>query len=174
MRLLIADEHELVAHALGRLLRDEPDMQVVGHARTGRQVMELMLSAETGTAHVVRALRAGASGYLPKSASVAELRRAIREVHAGRRHIHPSLADSVLKALVAPGYDDPLSLLSTRERQVLQLLAEGHAYDEIARILSLSRKTVETYRARMLGKLDVKDFASLVRFAIRHGIIPLE
>jgi DNA-binding NarL/FixJ family response regulator len=69
---------------------------------------------------------------------------------------------------------DPLERLSSRERQVLQMLAEGHAVAHIAATLSLSPKTVETYRARMMEKLDIHDFATLVRFAIQHGITSLE
>jgi DNA-binding NarL/FixJ family response regulator len=96
-------------------------------------------------------------------------------VHAGRRYIRDDVRDEVLDSLVEERHAaDPLALLSSRERQVLQLVTEGLTSAEIASRLSLSPKTVETYRARMMDKLGVRDLPSLVRFAIRYGIAPLD
>ena len=99
---------------------------------------------------------------------------AIRAVHGGRRYLSKPLADDLLDRLVTDVPEDPLSLLSARERQVLQLIAEGNSVVDIAGKLALSRKTVETYRERMMEKLGLDNFASLVKFAIQQGLTPLE
>ncbi|HZZ92370.1 MAG TPA: response regulator transcription factor [Usitatibacter sp.] len=140
------------------------------------QTRVLILSMESEIHFIVRALRAGASGYVAKKSAAKEVIRAIREVYAGRRYLQDDVREEVLDSLMddRPGSGDPLSLLSSRERQVLQLLAEGSTNADIAARLSLSPKTVETYRARMMDKLDVRDLAGLLRFAIRHGIAPLD
>jgi DNA-binding NarL/FixJ family response regulator len=126
--------------------------------------------------HVVRALQAGATGYVVKKSAAKEVVEAIRTVYNGGRYLSKELADSVIDHVVhrTTAVTDPLASLSSRERQVLQMLAEGHAVAHIAATLSLSSKTVETYRARMMEKLDIRDFATLVKFAIQHGITPLE
>jgi DNA-binding NarL/FixJ family response regulator len=129
----------------------------------------------TDPEHVLRALRAGATGYVPKKSAAREVVKAIREVHAGRRYIHPPLADEVLRMLSDPqAVEDPLSRLSARERHVLQQLAEGRSTNEIAESLSLSPRTVETYRARMMEKLGLQDLAALIRFAIQRGVVSLD
>jgi DNA-binding NarL/FixJ family response regulator len=123
---------------------------------------------------VVRALRAGASGYVPKSSAGIDVVEAIRAVHAGKRYVHPSIAADVLSQLVeSEASDDPLGKLSSRERQVLQLIAEGKGMADIAERLSLSTRTVETYRARLMDKLDIHDVPTLVKLAIRHGLTSL-
>jgi DNA-binding NarL/FixJ family response regulator len=135
----------------------------------------IILSMYSNRVHVLRALQAGASGYVVKKSASKEVVDAIRMVHQGGRYLSKELADSVIDQVVqksAP--EDPLVRLSSRERQVLQMLAEGHAVAHIASTLSLSPKTVETYRARMMEKLGIHDFATLVKFAIQHGVIALE
>jgi DNA-binding NarL/FixJ family response regulator len=108
-----------------------------------------------------------------KASAGEEVVAAIRAVHAGRRYLSPPLADELLdRMLDAPV--DKLSLLSLRERQVLKLLAEGHSIVGIAIKLSLSRKTVETYRERTMEKLGVRDLPALVKFALKHHLITLE
>jgi DNA-binding NarL/FixJ family response regulator len=125
--------------------------------------------------HIVRALRAGAAGYVPKSSAGSDVVEAVRAVHAGRRYLHPSIAEAVLAQLVGPeALDDPVARLSARERQVLQLLAEGRGVADIGLALSLSPRTVETYRARLMDKLDIHDMPGLVKFAILHGLTSLE
>jgi DNA-binding NarL/FixJ family response regulator len=129
---------------------------------------------ESNPEYVIRALQAGAAGYVPKKSAVRDVVRAIREVHAGRRYLHEGLTQQVVGRFVdLNGHKDAVSLLSSRERQVLQLLAEGHTTVEIATSLSLSPKTVETYRSRIMEKTGLHDVASLVRFAIQHGIVSL-
>lgn len=135
----------------------------------------IILSMYADTVHVRRAFEAGASGYLDKKSVGAEVVEAIRQVHGGRRFTSPELSEQILDIL--SGATDPADLLgslSSRERQVLQMLAEGHSVASIAETLMLSPKTVETYRSRIMAKLDIHDLAGLVRFAIREGLVILE
>jgi two-component system, NarL family, response regulator NreC len=135
----------------------------------------IMLSMYSDVVHVYRALQAGATGYIVKKSVAKEVVEAIWAVHRGGRYMSRQLTDSVIDHVVhrLPP-DDPLDRLSSRERQVLQLLAEGHSVAEIAATLSLSPKTVETYRARMMEKLGIFELAGLVRFAIQQGVTSLE
>jgi DNA-binding NarL/FixJ family response regulator len=135
----------------------------------------IMLSMHSDAVHVWRALHAGAAGYIVKKSVAKEVVEAIRAVHRGQRYISKQLCDIVIDHVVHRSTpEDPLERLSSRERQVLQLLAEGHSVAEIAGTLSLSPKTVETYRARMMEKLGIYELAGLVRFAIQHGVTSLE
>jgi DNA-binding NarL/FixJ family response regulator len=136
----------------------------------------LMMSASGGPAQVLRALRAGASGFLTKLCRPEELYKAIREVHAGRRYVQRELADKMLGRLLESAHenDDPLERLSVRERQVLQMIVEGRSAAEIAGTLCLSARTVETYRTRLMTKLGFRDVPTLVKFAIRHHLISLD
>lgn len=133
----------------------------------------VMLSMYSDRAQILRALQAGALGYLLKKSVTKDLVTAIRRVHRGHHFLTPELADGVIQQVTTAPFD-PLQRLSCRERQVLQLVAEGHASIEIGRRLSLSPKTVETYRARMMAKLEIRDLVGLIKFAIRHGVISLE
>jgi two-component system, NarL family, response regulator NreC len=211
IRVLIVDDHEVVAEGLSHMLARCKDIEVLGIARSGREAVRraveldpdvilmdssmedlngieaarlirerglrsriVMLSVHSEPLHVVRALRAGASGYVPKSSAGSDVVEAIRAVNSGQRYVHPSIASGVLSQLVeSEADDDPLRKLSSRERQVLQLIAEGKAVADIAERLSLSARTVETYRARLMYKLDIHDVPSLVKLAIRHGLTSL-
>jgi DNA-binding NarL/FixJ family response regulator len=155
-----------------------PDLNGIEATRIIRerepQARVLMLSVHSDPFHIVRALRAGASGYVPKSSVGSDVVDAIREVHKGKRYVHSSVAEGVLERLVeAEPAADPLAQLSSRERQVLQMMAEGRSVSQIAQTLSLSVRTVETYRARMLDKLGIRDMPALVKFAIVHGLTSL-
>ena len=211
IRILIADDHAVVAEGLRSLIEAQSDMEVVGLAGNGREAVRqtlekkpdvvvmdnampelngieaarairergehtrvVMLSMHSTSAHVHRALQAGANGYVLKQSVGRELVDAIRTVHAGRRYLSKPLADDLLDRLVSDVPEDPLSRLSARERQVLQMIAEGHPVVDIAGKLSLSRKTVETYRERMMEKLDLHDVAGLIKFAIQHGVVSLD
>lgn len=135
----------------------------------------IMLSMYSDAVHVYRALQAGATGYILKRSVAREVVDAIRTVHRGGRYLSQQLSDVIIDNVVREtGPDDPLERLSSRERQVLQLLSEGHSVAEIAATLSLSPKTVETYRARMMEKLGIYELAGLVRFAIQQGVTFLE
>lgn len=135
----------------------------------------IMLSMYSDAVHVYRALQAGATGYILKRSVAREVVDAIRTVHRGGRYLSKQLSDVIIDNVVREtGPDDPLERLSSRERQVLQLLSEGHSVAEIAATLSLSPKTVETYRSRMMEKLGIYELAGLVRFAIQQGVTFLE
>jgi len=135
----------------------------------------VILSMHSNQEYVLRALQAGARGYVLKRSASKEVVDAIRTTHQGRRYLSQKLVEGVLDDLLRDGsITDPLDMLSSRERQVLQLLVEGKSNAVIARSLSLSPKTVETYRARVMQKLNIDDIPSLVKFAIQHGVTPLE
>lgn len=175
--------------AVRAAVEERPDIVLMDHAmpllngtEAARLIRErctntrvIMLSMYSDAVHVYRALQAGATGYIIKRSVAKELVEAILAVHRGGRYISKQLTDVVIDHVVhrtAP--DDPLERLSSRERQVLQLLAEGHSVADIAARLSLSPKTVETYRARMMEKLGIYELAGLVRFAIQQGVTSLE
>jgi DNA-binding NarL/FixJ family response regulator len=129
----------------------------------------VMLSMHATAEYVYRAFEAGACGYLLKEVAVEEVITAVRAVHEGKRYLSPALAESVPDP--ASGYArGPVDSLSTRERQVLQLVVEGRTSNEIARMIHLSPKSVETYRSRLMLKLGVRDVPSLVKFALEHGL----
>ena len=134
----------------------------------------IVLSMYAEREYVRRALKAGASGYVVKRSAAKEVVDAIRAVYAGQRYLSPKVADVVIDDYTAEDKQDPLGRLSAREREVLQLLAEGRTGAEIATRLALSQKTVETYRARLVEKLGIRDVAGLVKFAIQRGIVSLE
>lgn len=134
----------------------------------------VMLSMHSNAEYALRALDAGALGYVLKESAAREVADAIRSVHAGRRYLSAQVADALIdRSLQNQQFSDPLAGLSPREREILQLLAEGKANAEIAELLSLSSKSVETYRSRLMSKLDIHDLATLIRFAIKHGLTPL-
>ncbi len=129
----------------------------------------IILSMHASSEHVYQALAAGAAGYLLKESASAEVVAALRTVHAGRRYLSPSIG--------MPEYSPragrtPLESLSTRERQVLQLVVEGKSSADIAGMLHLSPKSVDTYRSRLMKKLGIEDVTALVKFALLHGITP--
>jgi DNA-binding NarL/FixJ family response regulator len=138
----------------------------------------VILSVFSTTEHIFRALQAGARGYLLKESAGIEVVNAIRTVHAGRRYLSQKIDEIVIEDYIHPqkinNAKTPLELLSPREREVLQLVAEGKTSQEIANILYLSPKTIETYRSRLMQKLGVKDIPGLVKFAIQHGLTPLK
>jgi DNA-binding NarL/FixJ family response regulator len=136
----------------------------------------VVLSVHADEAFVLRALKEGATGYALKDSEPEVLMRAVREAAAGRRYLSPPLSERafeayVEKALAAP--HDPHEALTPREREVLQLAAEGHTSAEIARRLSISPRTVEMHRGNLMHKLDLHTPADLIRYALRRGIIPL-
>jgi DNA-binding NarL/FixJ family response regulator len=138
----------------------------------------VILSIHSTNEHIFRALQAGARGYLLKESAGADVVNAVRTVHAGRRYLSQKITDKVLDDYVlqqeTTKAQSPLERLSPREREVLQLVVEGRSSAEIADILSLSPKTVETYRSRLMHKLGISDLPNLVKFAIQHGLTPLE
>jgi DNA-binding NarL/FixJ family response regulator len=135
----------------------------------------LMLSMHSGAEYVHQALRAGANGYVLKESAGAEVIEAVRTVHNGGRFLSRKLSPQALDAYTSErGPEAPLARLSARERQVLKLVVEGKTSGEIAALLGLSPKSIDTYRSRMMLKLGIEDVPSLVKFAIRHGITSVE
>lgn len=156
----------------------------VGGIEATRQIRErfptmrvVVLSMHDGEEYVFRALRAGASGYVLKQSTSTELVLALRAVAAGSTFLSPTISqilisDYVRRADEAPERDDDaLSILTPREREVLQLIATGLSNRQVAAQLHISIKTVETHRGNMMSKLDVHDRAGLVKFAIKGGLI---
>jgi len=133
----------------------------------------LILSAHADEEHVCQALRAGAAGYLLKDAGTAELEIALRAVARGETYLSPAVSKHVIADYIrrTGGESGSLELLTPRQREVLQLIAEGHTTKEIARTLHLSDKTVETHRMQLMERLDIHDVAGLVRYAIRVGLV---
>lgn len=212
IRILIADDHALVAEGLRSLLGSHDDFEIIACVHDGREAVRqvrnsaidiaildvsmaglngidaipeilehgpsvrvIMLSMHGNHEYVVRALQAGARGYVLKKSAGQEIVNAVRNVHSGRRYLSQEIAEDVVEHFLRERVAvHPLDALSRRERQVLQLSAEGQNTAAIAKALNLSPKTIETYRGRLMQKLGIKDLPGLVRFAIQHGITPLE
>ncbi|NLG48505.1 MAG: response regulator transcription factor [Chloroflexi bacterium] len=160
-------------------------MPVLNGIEAARQVHEelpetkiIFLSMHSTTEHIFRALQAGARGYLLKESAGVQVVDAVRSVYADRLYLSPSISEKVIEGYInhheTAEEKSPLDSLSPREREILQLVVEGKSSVEIAEILVLSPKTVETYRSRMMQKLGINDLPALVRFAIQHSLTPLE
>ncbi|PYR95497.1 MAG: DNA-binding response regulator [Acidobacteria bacterium] len=175
-----ANGHEAV-RLVGELL---PDVAVLDFAmpllngldaakeirRRSPRTRTLLLTVHTEDHYVLEALQAGVHGYVVKTQAAADLVQAIREIRGNAIYLSPTISRAVVEAYfdkVTP----PGDVLSSRERQVLQLVAEGKTTKEIAAVLGVSIKTADSHRARIMRKLDIHDTAGLVRFAIRRGLI---
>ena len=138
----------------------------------------IILSMYDSSGHIFQALQAGARGYLLKASAGSEVIAAVRAVQTGQRYLSQKISEQVideyLKQRNVAEAQTPLARLSTREREILQLVVEGKSSLEIAEILNISSKTVDTYRSRLMQKLNINDLPSLVKFAIQHGLISLE
>ncbi len=209
IRVMLADDHNIVREGLRRIIEESGDIRVVAEAGDGREALRLIREAKPDAAvidismpgldgleiigrirdehpalpvliltmheeeqYVVRAIGAGAKGYVTKRSASEELVEAIRKVHAGGRYLTDSAAES-LAVRLARGKEGlgPLDVLSNREVQVLRRLALGQTNREIAESYFLSTKTVDTYRSRLLKKLNLRNNADLSRFAIQTGLI---
>ncbi|MDF3933771.1 response regulator [Pseudomonas citronellolis] len=134
----------------------------------------ILLSMHDTADYVVKAMQMGASGYLLKDAPVMELQLSIQSVLAGHRYLSPRVAGQLIDALGKPAAEAPVELLTGRQQEVLYWLAKGKSNKEIAFILNLSAKTVDTHRAQIMDRLGIRDLAGLVRYALRRGIIKLD
>jgi DNA-binding NarL/FixJ family response regulator len=135
----------------------------------------LIVSMHSDEAYITQALQAGATGDLLKDSADSDLIRAVDDVAAGRSFLSPAVArvmvDDYVRHLASKGIVDRYDSLSEREREIFQLVAEGHSNKEIAEILSISPATVETHRAHILQKLDLHNTAEVVLYAVRRGVI---
>ena len=207
IRLLIADDHPIVREGLKRIIANYQDIQLVGEAVNGDEVLALcakqeadvllldismpgpgfleilhrievkypllrtlVLSMHTENHYVIRAIKAGAAGYLSKNHSPEELAHAIHHIHKGFSYVSPALAETLVSALQSRGSSALHQQLSDREYQVLSLMGSGKDTHGIATLLSLSPKTIGTYRTRIQNKLGLKSSAELIRYAIENHI----
>jgi len=214
IRIIIADDHQIVRQGLKTLIETEPDMQVVAEAEDGRKTLTLVkklmphmvimdvkmpdlngieasrrilakhpevkviaLSMYADRRFVINMLKAGAHGYLLKDCAFEELAQAIRLVMSNKTYLSPDVAEIVVKdyhtQLPGPG-QSVFSVLTAREREVLQLIAEGKRTSEIADLLNISIKTVDTHRQQIMRKLGTRSVAELTKIAIRDGLASLE
>ena len=210
IKVLIADDHQIVREGLRSMLEKEPGIKVVGEAEEGRTTLRLAreltpdviimdvampdlngieatrqivaefptikviaLSMHDDRRFVLNMIKAGAKGYLLKDSAFKDLAKAIRVVVANKTYLSSEIADIVVKDYLATSTSEESSafhLLSPREREVLQLIAEGKTTNQIAEHLHISIKTVETHRAQLMAKLKVKGVAELTKYAIREGL----
>ncbi len=227
IRVLLADDHDILRDGLRMLLEMVSDIQVVGEARTGREavaeaerlhpdvvlmdismpeldgveaarrirqqaseVRVLFLTMHEADEYFFRALQAGAAGYVIKRTASADLLAAVRAVARGESFLSPSVAHTLVTdyterttrtAGAAPrpnddaiGVGDSYEMLTSREREVLQLVGEGYTNQDIANRLHLSIKTVQSHRAAVMEKLGLRDVTHLVRYAVRRGLVDPE
>ena len=188
----IVDEAANGRDAVNKIRKLCPDVAVLDIAmpelngiEAARQLYEacpetrvIVFSMHNNSKHIFYALRAGVRGYLLKEAAGAEVVEAIRAVYEGHRYLSQAISDKILDDYLnhqeMAEVRTPLARLSPRELEVLQLVAEGKSSATIANILFLSPKTVETYRVRLMQKLNLDSLAGLVKFAVQHGLTPLE
>jgi DNA-binding NarL/FixJ family response regulator len=213
IRIVVADDHQLVRAGICALLKSVAGVEVVAEASDGREacrlaetvrpqiiLMDIMmpglnglgateritkefphtrviiLSMNASEEYVLEALRSGASGYLLKNVSPAELEMAIKAVTRGDTYLSSAISKQVIDSYLqrAGGSVALPERLTPRQREVLQLIAEGNTTKEMARKLILSVKTVEMHRAQLMETLDIHEIAGLVRYAIRIGLISLD
>jgi DNA-binding NarL/FixJ family response regulator len=214
IRIIIADDHQIMRQGLKSLLEKEPGMEVVAEADTGRKTVSLVreflpqavimdvempdmngidacrqileefphikiiaLSMHADRRFVVNMLRAGAQGYLLKDCAFEELVQALRLAMANRTYLSPGVAEVVVKDYAKP--DPPPALaespaLTNREREILQLMSEGKRSSQIAELLHISVKTVDTHRQQIMHKLGTRSVAELTKYAIREGLTSLD
>ena len=174
VRLILSLEPDVAILDIGMPLLNgiEATRQII---RRLPNVRVLIVSMHSDEAYITQALHAGAKGYLLKDSADADLIRAVADVAAGRSFFSPAVAkvmlDDYVRHLAERGIVDRYDSLSEREREVFQLIAEGHSNKEIADLLSVSSATIETHRAHILQKLDVHNTAELVLYAVRRGVI---
>ncbi|HUQ90264.1 MAG TPA: response regulator transcription factor [Bryobacteraceae bacterium] len=212
IRILLADDHNVIRKGLRLLLESQPGFFVVGEAADGRQAVSLaeaerpdvavldiampnlngieaaqrisgkspqtailILSMHSDESYVLRALKAGARGYLLKDSAEGDLIGAIKAVHEGKAFFSPEiskmLVEDYLHQMRRRGVEDSYELLTSREREILQLLAEGKSNKLVATLLNLSLHTVETHRSNIQQKLNLHSWPELILYAVRKGVI---
>lgn len=210
IRVMLADDHDLVRAGLRALLEKMPKIEVIGEASNGREALRqiealapdvvlmdvmmpelngleataravsqfpntriVILSMNSGEELVIQAMQSGAAGYLLKNIHPSELELAIQTVARGEPYFSPAIPKPVIEACLTNhgGPTSSLKKLTHRQREVLQLLAEGNTIKCIAAKLGIAAKTVETHRSDLMNTLSINDIAGLTRYAIRMGLI---
>jgi DNA-binding NarL/FixJ family response regulator len=214
IRIIIADDHQILRQGLKALIEKEPDMEVVGEAEDGlrtvtlvrelipqvvvmdikmpdlngieatRQILSVLsgvkviaLSMYADRRFVADMLNAGACAYLLKDCAFEEMAQAIRLAISNKTYLSPGIGEIVVRdyaTINSSPRESVLSVLTPREREVLQLIAEGKRASQISEILNISVKTVDTHRSQIMRKLGFKSVAELTKFAIREGVTSLE
>lgn len=212
LRIVLADDHQVVRQGMSALLNAQADLRVVGEAADGHELLGLVeklqpdvaltdiampnlngieatgqirkrfpktqvviLSMYSASSYVVRALRNGALGFLLKNDDIGDIVEAIRRAACGCRTLSKQIEAQAIGEFVVspPAKDDLPGQLTGREREILQLIAEGHTNAQIATKLSISVRTVESHRSNLMSKLNLTTHADVVRFAIRYGLVSL-
>ena len=207
-RVLLADDHKIVAAGLKGIL--EPEFELVGTVQDGRALLKaarelrpdvivvdismpllngieavrqlkkandrakvVFLTMHPDVTYASRAFEAGASGYVLKHSAPAELVTAIREALKGRTYVTPMIAGELMRSYQdgSGKRKDPIRTLTPRQREVLQLLAEGHSAKDAAAILGISPRTAEFHKYRMMRELGIRTSAELMQYAIKHGVV---
>ena len=212
IRILLADDHQLMRSGIRLMLERESDLTIVGEASDGREAVSLaktlkpdavvmdigmpnlngieaahqmrqenpemaivIVSMHSDESYVLRALKAGARGYLLKDSAEVDLIKAVHVVYGGKSFFSPAvskvLLDDYVRKLKRSGTDDAYDLLTPREREILQLIAEGKSNKDIANLLDLSVYTVESHRSNLMEKLNLRGLPELILYAVRRGII---
>ena len=183
--IVVAGEANNGAEVIKKVLKDNYDVVLLDITMPGRDGVDvlkelknlkpnlpvLILSIHPEDQYAVRVLRAGAYGYLTKESAPEELISAIKTVSLGRKYISPSVAEKLVFNLNNNAQKQPHEKLSDREYQVMHMIASGRTAKEISEDLSLSIKTISTYRARILEKMKMKNIAELIRYAIKKGLV---
>lgn len=184
----VVGESDSPTHALSEIVRLSPGVVILDlylGNRSGLEVLEqlhkrksavrtILLTASAQPRHVSEALYFGAWGYVLKVSPVTEVIRAVEAVSSGRKHLSSGLAQFATELMLKNVTPTSIQTLSERERQVIKLVVRGSTSMAISEQLYLSRKTVESYRSRIMAKLEVKDVPALVRLAIREGLISVD
>ena len=212
IRVLLADDHQLMRSGVRLMLEREADLMVAGEASDGREAVALakslkpevvvmdigmpnlngieaahqmtqenpnlaivIVSMHSDESYVLRALKAGARAYLLKDSAQADLIKAVHAVAGGKSFFSPAvskmLLDDYVRKLKRSGTEDAYDLLTPREREILQLIAEGKSNKDIANLLNLSVYTVESHRSNLMEKLNLRGLPELILYAVRKGII---
>jgi DNA-binding NarL/FixJ family response regulator len=213
IKVLLADDHAMVRQGFTVLLNAQPDIEVIGEAADGNEMVELaenlhpdvvladismpnlngieatklihqrnpempvvMITTHTSSSYVVRALRNGARGYVVKNDDFQHVIQAIKAVILGQRYLSTLVSEQIIDAVVM-GTSMEFNLderISIREREILQLIAEGNSNSQIAKKLVISARTVETHRTNIMRKLELNSQIDILRYAIQHGLAQLE
>jgi len=213
IKVLIAEDHVMVRQGFLVLLNAQPDIEVIGEAADGNEMIELaenlrpdvvladismpnlngieatkiirqrfpnmpviIITIHTSSSYVIRALRNGARGYVVKNDDFQHVIQAIKTVSLGQRYLSGQVSEQIIDAVIA-GTSLDYNLderISIREREILQLIAEGNTNSQIAKKLVISARTVETHRTNLMRKLDLNSQIDILRYAIQHGITQLE